>query len=146
MMPAQTGSVAYIRESLPKLGKERRVDRHPGVSRTPEGRYGQCPVCRDFVCVEFSHPAGDAPCPSCGQLLWFEELRWPFVCEEQGLPLRETGPRRRRASVPRRLGLLVFHMARHLRLVPRERLARRAETSPTGRPSSSAMYDRWVDG
>lgn len=40
-------------------------------SRTPEGSPNLCPVCGNFVCIEPSLPFGDAPCPSCGQLLWF---------------------------------------------------------------------------
>ncbi len=40
-------------------------------SRTPEGVPNECPVCRSHVCIEPSQPAGDAPCPQCGTLLWF---------------------------------------------------------------------------
>jgi acyl carrier protein len=40
-------------------------------SRTPEGRPGRCPVCGTILCIEPSSPAGDAPCPACGHLLWF---------------------------------------------------------------------------
>lgn len=40
-------------------------------SRTPEGEPNRCPVCRADVCLEPSRPAGDAPCPHCGTLLWF---------------------------------------------------------------------------
>jgi len=45
-------------------------------SRTPEGRPNYCPVCGSDVQIEPSDPAGDAPCPRCGHLLWFvwEEL------------------------------------------------------------------------
>ncbi len=39
-------------------------------SRTPEGRPGHCPVCGSHVRIEPSDPAGDAPCPRCGHLLW----------------------------------------------------------------------------
>ncbi len=41
------------------------------VSRTPEGEPNECPVCHALVCIEPSLPAGDAPCPHCGVLLWF---------------------------------------------------------------------------
>jgi acyl carrier protein len=41
------------------------------ASRTPEGEPNRCPVCQALVCIEPSHPAGDAPCPHCGVLLWF---------------------------------------------------------------------------
>ena len=41
------------------------------ASRTPEGESNWCPVCQARVCIEPSRPAGDAPCPNCGVLLWF---------------------------------------------------------------------------
>jgi acyl carrier protein len=40
-------------------------------SRTPEGTPNRCPVCGNEVIVEPSQLVGDAPCPHCGQLLWF---------------------------------------------------------------------------
>jgi anti-sigma B factor antagonist len=40
-------------------------------SRTPEGRPNHCPVCGFHLSIEPSDPAGDAPCPRCGHLLWF---------------------------------------------------------------------------
>ena len=40
-------------------------------SRTPEGTPGRCPVCGTHLKIEPSKPAGDAPCPRCGHLLWF---------------------------------------------------------------------------
>lgn len=39
-------------------------------SRTPEGEPDRCPVCWTKVCIDPSLPAGDAPCPNCGHLLW----------------------------------------------------------------------------
>ena len=39
-------------------------------SRTPEGLPSDCPLCGAKTNIEFSHPAGDAPCPNCGHLLW----------------------------------------------------------------------------
>lgn len=42
-------------------------------SRTPEGVPNHCPICDTSICVEPSHPPGDAPCPNCGTLLWFFE-------------------------------------------------------------------------
>ena len=41
-------------------------------SRTPEGRPGRCPVCGSDVAIEPSEPAGDAPCPECACLIWFD--------------------------------------------------------------------------
>ena len=45
-------------------------------SRTPEGQSNHCPVCDSKVNIEPSQlqgnlPFGDAPCSSCGHLLWF---------------------------------------------------------------------------
>jgi hypothetical protein len=40
-------------------------------SRTPEGQPNHCPVCGADLRIEPSDPAGDAPCPQCGLLLWF---------------------------------------------------------------------------
>jgi acyl carrier protein len=40
-------------------------------SRTPEGSPGHCPLCGEAVRIEPSSLTGDAPCPRCGQLLWF---------------------------------------------------------------------------
>jgi hypothetical protein len=134
-------SVEYLPHSLPRLGRWRKVERPRPASRTPEGRYGRCPVCNEFVCVEFSDPGGDAPCPCCGQLLWLAELRWPFVCEDQGLPLRGGQPVYPRRSLPRLVRSLVARVARRLR--PRPRKSRREQPA---RPSSSTMYDPWVDG
>jgi acyl carrier protein len=47
-------------------------------SRTPEGLPSRCPLCGAETNLEFSHPAGDAPCPECGHLLWLsvELLSW----------------------------------------------------------------------
>lgn len=39
-------------------------------SRTPEGRPERCVLCGASANLEFSDPAGDAPCPNCGHLLW----------------------------------------------------------------------------
>jgi len=44
-------------------------------SRTPEGLPNRCSICGGDVCVEPSLPTGDAPCPSCGQLLWWFQER-----------------------------------------------------------------------
>jgi anti-anti-sigma factor len=41
------------------------------ASRTPEGTPNRCPVCGTRLKIEPSDPAGDAPCPRCGHLLWF---------------------------------------------------------------------------
>ena len=44
-------------------------------SRTPEGQPNYCPICDSSINIEPSDPFGDAPCPSCGQLLWFTKRR-----------------------------------------------------------------------
>jgi hypothetical protein len=43
-------------------------------SRTPEGLPNCCPVCHSEIRIEPSNPAGDAPCPRCGHLLWFASV------------------------------------------------------------------------
>lgn len=40
-------------------------------SRTPEGLPSRCALCGAEVNLEVSEPAGDAPCPACGHLLWY---------------------------------------------------------------------------
>jgi anti-sigma B factor antagonist len=57
-------------------------------SRTPEGQPNICPVCGSHVRIEHSDPAGDAPCPQCGHLLWFA---WEDLGEVQ--IIRPTGSR-----------------------------------------------------
>jgi hypothetical protein len=42
-------------------------------SRTPEGDPNDCPICGHDVRIEPSLGTRDAPCPSCGHLLWFAE-------------------------------------------------------------------------
>ena len=44
-------------------------------SRTPEGRDGRCPACRRAIRLDPSLPPGDATCPFCGALVWFEPVR-----------------------------------------------------------------------
>lgn len=41
-------------------------------SRTPDGEPGRCPICGDILRLDPSLPPGDAPCPSCGSLVWFD--------------------------------------------------------------------------
>ena len=41
-------------------------------SRTPEGRPNRCLVCGADIVIVPSDPAGDAPCPACGHLIWFD--------------------------------------------------------------------------
>src|SRR5437667_3685123 len=64
---------------VPSLGPPRlscRVRRAVAMhisSRTPEGAPNRCPVCGNEVVLDPTVPSGDAPCPHCGQLLWFSE-------------------------------------------------------------------------
>ncbi|MBL8818533.1 MAG: hypothetical protein JNL58_21070 [Planctomyces sp.] len=41
-------------------------------SRTPDGNDGYCIICGQFVRLAPSVTAGDATCPCCGVLLWFD--------------------------------------------------------------------------
>ena len=42
-------------------------------SRTPDGNDGYCVICGQFVRIAPSVTAGDATCPTCGVLLWFDQ-------------------------------------------------------------------------
>src|SRR5262245_15824877 len=66
-LPSKTGLLPCYRDS----------PRHTMVisSRTPEGVPNRCPVCGSRVRIEPSVQFGDAPCPACGQLLWFLSVR-----------------------------------------------------------------------
>src|SRR4051812_34499656 len=44
----------------------------PIVSRTPDGWPNRCPICGAEWRIESSQPTGDAPCPVCGHLVWFD--------------------------------------------------------------------------
>jgi acyl carrier protein len=44
----------------------------PIASRTPEGWPNRCPICGSEWRIEPSQPQGDAPCPVCGHLVWFD--------------------------------------------------------------------------
>jgi hypothetical protein len=46
-------------------------------TRTPEGEPNRCPICGKTLQIEPSRPPGDAPCPHCGHLLWFEGASHP---------------------------------------------------------------------
>lgn len=41
-------------------------------SRTPDGQSNRCVFCQREVWIEPSTPPGDATCPFCGSLLWFD--------------------------------------------------------------------------
>ena len=56
-------------------------------SRTPEGQPNHCPVCGSHLRIEPSDPAGDAPCPRCGHLLWFA---WEDLGDVQVLRLTDS--------------------------------------------------------
>jgi hypothetical protein len=43
-------------------------------SRTPEGERRRCPICGNDLRIEPSVPTRDAPCPTCGCLIWFSSL------------------------------------------------------------------------
>ncbi len=44
----------------------------PLAARTPEGWPNRCPICGSEWRIEPSQPTGDAPCPVCGHLVWFD--------------------------------------------------------------------------
>lgn len=60
-------------------------------SRTPEGQPNTCPVCGKQVEIEPSLPTGDAPCPHCGCLLWFESTNQGVFFFEKDAAGRPSG-------------------------------------------------------
>lgn len=63
----------------------------PIASRTPEGWPNRCPVCGAEWQIEPSQPTGDAPCPSCGVLVWFdaedrERELTKYIAQKLGVP------------------------------------------------------------
>jgi acyl carrier protein len=81
-------------------------------SRTPEGEPQRCPVCTAVVTLEPSDPAGDAPCPQCGTLLWFVRTSAGLRFHEAAVaaPLRDRILDRICANLgaDRRQGIAVF--------------------------------------
>jgi acyl carrier protein len=66
------------------------------ASRTPEGLPSRCPLCGAETNLEFSDPAGDAPCPNCGCLIWrstqlLERLR-SLLSERLGVAAEDIEP------------------------------------------------------
>lgn len=104
-------------------------------SRTPEGRSARCPLCGASVCIEPSYPAADAPCPSCGHLLFFVSDR----------PARR---RKRTNALPSRLGRLVRDVAGRVVRTVRGVLPRRAaaQSPAPANSQASGVWDPWLDG
>ena len=50
-------------------------------TRTPEGMPSRCPLCGEETNLDFSDPAGDATCPSCGCLIWQAVVRLEQIRE-----------------------------------------------------------------
>ena len=46
-------------------------------SHTPEGSPNHCDICGNDLCLEPAMDTCDAPCPSCGHLLWFPCFEMP---------------------------------------------------------------------
>jgi acyl carrier protein len=60
-------------------------------SRTPEGEPAVCPTCDSVVRVEPSLFFSDAPCPSCGCLLWFVRLGEQWLVVQPSETARKKG-------------------------------------------------------
>jgi acyl carrier protein len=59
-------------------------------SRTPQGSSNHCAVCGHHVVIEPTLFTGDAPCPHCGHLLWFEHVELPSQEEKRKQAARFT--------------------------------------------------------
>ena len=51
-------------------------------SRTPEGEPNYCPICGRIISIDPSQSTGDAPCPNCGNLLWWFQGKFGGPREE----------------------------------------------------------------
>jgi anti-anti-sigma regulatory factor len=89
-------------------------------SRTPEGLPTRCPVCGLAPQVEPSDPAGAAPCPRCGHLLWFtwEDGGGVQVIKAKGERLDEKALDRLIESVTIRPGMQLMLDFRGVRQLP----------------------------
>ena len=65
-------------------------------SCTPEGHSAKCPICGNVTKIDVSTvPTRDAPCPSCGHLLFFRNFDWDDVqhlIDEWGRRRRQHDP------------------------------------------------------
>lgn len=107
------------------------------------GEPRHCPVCRQVSWVEPSITAGDAPCSSCGHLLWpDDQVLAPFVNVGPGgrvvaRPAARVVIRTAR-TVARRVLSAVGRVARPRRLPVRPAVA--------GAKPSGGVWDPWLDG
>ncbi len=99
------------------------------------GEERRCPICQTRSWVEPSLTTGDAPCPSCGHLLWpVHHVRRAIA---QGV--------RTRASAAYRLGRTVRAGAQRVRraVTALTRSSRPKSTPPA--PSPGGVWDPWLD-
>jgi hypothetical protein len=99
-------------------------------SRTPEGWPNKCPVCLKPFRLEPSDPAGEAPCPHCGSLVWFsrsghDEIVQPSAFEclvpDRSLPIRKTRAPYRLSRIASTCGWLLRPLVRRWSKGRRER-------------------------
>jgi hypothetical protein len=145
MIATKYSLVTQLARLVPAPGK--RAGRKPFVSsRTPEGRYGRCPVCREFICIEPSRPCGDAPCPCCGHLIWSIDPLWPVHVEDRPRP-PQRGVRAPRRSAPSiRLGEWISRTAGRVRRAIRSAVPAKARQRDPSSSSSPGIWDPWLDG
>ena len=75
-------------------------------SRTPEGQPNRCPICGHEVRIEPSAPPGDATCPFCGSLLWFNKGPLTQCFSPDGTML-DLEAATKRAAIEEMVGVLV---------------------------------------
>lgn len=122
-------------------GGGRRITAPRVSSRTPEGRYGRCPLCRNFIAIEPSEPFGDAPCPCCGHLICSIDPLWPVGPGDPPGARRKGTRMRPGPTLGHRLGRAVASGIRRLRRAVR---ATRGSAAPTSH--SGSVWDYWLDG
>jgi hypothetical protein len=110
-------------------------------SRTPEGEPFRCPICGLVDRIEASRPPGDAPCPSCGHLIWPIAIEPATRGSRRSLVKHAEALLRKRSRRPM-LGL-VATVARQVRRVLNARPRWEPRETPVWK---SGVYDHWLDG
>jgi hypothetical protein len=109
-------------------------------SRTPEGEPIRCPICGILDVIEPSLFGGDAPCPSCGHLLW---PRASLARERVPRTPRIDAEAVLRSEARRPMFGVAATLARQVRRVIR---AARRRIPAHSSPETSGVYDPWLDG
>jgi hypothetical protein len=68
---------AQMVERATEQTTERITHRRSRLPGQPADGFGRCPVCREFIRLDGSTPAGQPHCPRCGRLVRSLDPLWP---------------------------------------------------------------------